>query len=222
MNDAEFRDYWTRKTDSDHVLREGFDVFRIGAAEIQPFLHGAKRVLEIGCGAGELFEHLELERAGYLGVDFSKSMLDTFAAKHPGVRLERGEAQSFTRPEKFDRIVVNNVVQYCAPWMTLACLQNCADMLATDGRIFVGNIPHRGLRLAMLRGCFEAARPNGLVRFVRFWTSLAAVLFSPQDRIGYWYTPAEIGRFARGLGLECAVFGCILYPYRFTAVLTKR
>lgn len=221
MNEAEFRDYWTRKTDSDHVLREGVDVFRIGAAEIQPWIDGKKRILEIGCGAGELFEHLRLDRAGYLGVDFSRSMLDTFAARHPGVRVVPGEAATFSVPEKFDTIIINNVFQYCAPWMTLACLQNAADMLAEGGRIFAGNVPHRGLRLALLTGRFDPERRGALARFVRYVRARAFIFMNPQDRIGYWYLPSEIARFAAPLGLECAVFGCVLYPYRFTAILER-
>jgi SAM-dependent methyltransferase len=223
VNEAEFRDYWTLrgKTDSDHVLREGFDVFRIGAAEIQPWLDGAKRVLEIGCGAGELFSHLRLDRSAYLGVDFSRSMLDEFARRHPGVRVQLGEAASFTTREEFDFIIINNVVQYCAPWMTLACLQNAAEMLANGGRIFLGNVPHRGLRVPLLAGAFDPARPRALARLWRRLRARLFVAFNPTDRIGYWYAPDEIARFAAPLGLDCAIFGCLLYPYRFTAILTK-
>jgi SAM-dependent methyltransferase len=221
VNEAEFRDYWSRKTDSDHVPREGFEVFRIGAAEIQPFVRGARRVLEIGCGAGELFEHLGLDRSAYLGVDFSRSCLDTFAAKHPGVRLELGEATTFSRREEFDFILVNNVVQYCAPWMTLACLQNASDMLAKGGRIFLGNIPDRHLRIAYYRGQFTGRREGFARRALGLLRAWSFVAFNPNDRIGFWYTPSEIAAFAEPLGLECAIFGCLLYPYRFTAVLTK-
>ena len=220
MNEEQFRDYWTRsgKTDSDHVLREGQDVFRIGAAEIQPFLHGARTVLDLGCGAGELFQHLDLGGASYLCVDFSRSMLDTFAARHPGIRLEQGEAQTFATRDKFDLVIVNNVVQYCAPWMTLASIQNAADALAPGGRIFLGNVPHRGLRVAFYRGAFDPV-PGGFLRSVQ---ARIFVWMKPHDRIGYWYTPAEIGRFARSVGLECVIYGCALYPYRFTAILRKR
>jgi len=221
VNADEFADYWTRKTDSDHVLREGVDVFRIGAAELQPFLHGAERVLDLGCGAGELFEHLVLDRSKYLGVDFSRSMLDAFAARHPGVRLEKGAATTFTTSERFDLVIVNNVIQYCAPWMTLACIENAAALLAPGGRILLGNVPHRGLRLAFLRGAFETERRGALARFARLVRALAFIAANPQDRIGYWYTPAEIARFAAPLGLECRIFGCVLYPYRFSALLGR-
>ncbi len=223
MNEAEFRDYWTRsgKTDSDHVLREGVDVFRIAASEIQPFLEGAKTVLDLGCGAGEVFEHLRLDRAGYLGVDFSRSMLDAFAAKHPGVRLEQGEATTFTTREKFDLVIVNNVIQYCAPWMTLACIQTCADALAPGGKIFLGNIPHRSHRVAYYRGTYQPSPPVGFEHLVRSVYAVLFVAVNRHDRIGYWYTPDEIERFAKPLGLECSTFAGTLYPYRFTAILKK-
>jgi SAM-dependent methyltransferase len=216
-----FHDYWQRKTDSDHVPREGYDVFRIGAGEIQPFLHGRRSVLELGCGAGELFEHLDVDRSAYLGVDFSRSMLDTFKARHAGVRLEHGEASTFTTKEKFDFVLVNNVVQYCAPYRTLGILQNAADMLAPGGRIFLGNIPDRRARLAYRRGYFFGDRAGFLVRLGRFLRAVLFILGNRTDTVGYWYTPDEIARFAKPLGLEVAIFGCVLYPYRFSAVLER-
>ncbi len=221
MNEDEFHDYWQRKTDSDHVLREGVDVFRIGAGEIQPFLHGARSVLELGCGAGELLGHLALERSAYLGVDFSRSIVDTFKARHPGVRVELGEASTFTVGEKFDFILVNNVIQYCAPWRTLAIIQNAAGLLAPGGRIFLGNIPNRHARLSYLRGHFTTERPGAFVRWVRLVRAFLFIASNRNDRIGYWYAPADIARFAKPLGLEVAIFGCVLYPYRFTAVLER-
>jgi SAM-dependent methyltransferase len=221
VEEAAFNVYWSRKTDSDHVPRPGWDVFRIGASEIQPFVQGAPRVLEIGCGAGELFEHLEVDRSGYLGIDFSRSMLDAFSRRHPDVRVQLGEADTFSTKERFDLVIVNNVVQYCAPWTTYACLRNCADALDEGGRIFVGNVPHRGLRLAMLSGAFESTRAAWPRRALRYLRALAAVALDHTDRIGYWYTPTQFGRMATGLELECSIFGCLLYPYRFTAVLRR-
>jgi SAM-dependent methyltransferase len=224
VNEEFFRDFWSRKTDSDHPPRPGIDVFPIGAGEIQGFLpKPPARVLEIGCGAGELFQHLSLDRSAYLGVDFSESMLATFRARHPGVRVVHGEATTFFVEETFDFILVNNVIQYCRPWMTSACVKNLARMLAPGGRILLGNVPNRRQRLAYVRRRFapESAGPlRWLWRLVR---GLAIVALSDTDSsVGFWYTPPEIARIAASAGLDAAIFGCVLYPYRFSALLTHR
>jgi hypothetical protein len=59
---------------------------------------------------------------------------------------------------------------------------------------------------------------GGLGRLLRAWLFVA---MHRNDRIGFWYTPAEVARLAQPLGLECAILGCVLYPYRFTAVLSR-
>jgi SAM-dependent methyltransferase len=225
VNDAYFREFWKHRTDSDHPPRPGIDVFPIGAAEIQGFLgRGARgKVLDLGCGAGELFQHLELDRASYLGVDFSDSMLETFSAKHPGVRVVKGDAATFFTEERFDFILVNNVIQYCRPWMTRSCLGNLRRMLAPEGRILLGNVPNRRLRLAHVRRQFSPERPGLLAWLFRLVRGLAIVALSDTDgSVGYWYTPQEIACMAEELELDCALFGCVLYPYRFSALLTHR
>jgi len=224
MDERSFRKYWSHKTDSDHVARPGFDVFTIAAAEIQAFLgRGARsRVLEIGCGAGEVFEHLELDRRSYLGVDFSDRILHTFLERHPGVRVLHGDATTFSVPEQFDFVIVNNVVQYCRPWMTLACLHNLKPMLAPGGKIFLGNVPNRSQRLAWTRGLFSGEHVSPVRWLGRLLRGLAVVALSDHDSIGFWYTPGEVTRLAASAGFECAIFGCVLYPYRFTAILGHR
>lgn len=223
VDEAFFRDVWSRRRDSDHPPRPGIDVFRIGAGEVQAFLgRERRRVLEIGCGAGELFAHLELDRGAYLGVDFSPSILNVFRERHPGVRVVEGEATTFHVDEEFDFILVNNVVQYLKPWSTQACLRNLARMLAPGGQILLGNIPNRRQRLAFVRRRFSPEPAGPITWLSRLVKGLLVVTLSESDpSVGFWYTPPEIGRMARAVGLECWVFGCVLYPYRFSALLRR-
>jgi SAM-dependent methyltransferase len=224
VNEDDFREYWQHQTDSNHPARPGIDVFPIGAGEIQAFLGDAagRRVLEIGCGAGELFQHLRLDRAGYLGVDFSDSSLREFRARHPGVRVVKGEAATFSIAETFDFVIVNNVLQYCRPLTTMSCLLNLGPMLAPGGRVLLGNVPNRSQRLAYLRGLFSPEPRGVLARAWRLLRGWLAILGSDTDRIGFWYTPQEIGRMAGQAGFDCAIFGCLLYPYRFSALLSRK
>ena len=51
---------------------------------------------------------------------------------------------------------------------------------------------------------------------------LHAALSDTDASVGFWYTPQEIARVAEAAGLDCAIFGCVLYPYRFSALLRER
>ena len=102
----------------------------------------------------------------------------------------------------------------------MSCLLSLRAMLAPGGRIFLGNVPDRAQRVAYLRGHFNPERRAALARLARFFRSWLAVLGSDTDRIGFWYTPGEIARMAGQAGFDCAIFGCLLYPYRFSALLS--
>jgi SAM-dependent methyltransferase len=222
MARLDFEQYWSKKTDSDHSQREGFDVFRIAASEIQAFHQPQlKRVLDIGCGAGEVYAHLGAARGEhYLGVDFSASQLATFQSQHPDVRLAQGDVSTYSTAERFDFIIVNNVIQYCTPSMTQQALKNLSAMLAPGGRLVLGNVPQRSLRASYHQGLFsDRARPR-LRALLRKPAIVASTLLRPVDRVGHWYEPSEFRAWANALGMTSSFFGCLLYRYRFTAVLS--
>src|SRR5262245_52159670 len=158
----EFRWYWSQKRDSDYTQRPNLDVFKIAADEVRVYFDPDlyKLILDIGCGAGEVFEYLKFDPNHYLGVDFSPSMLSAFAERHPEVRLMEGEASSFLIPEKFDFILINGVIQYCSPEATRKCITNLKQMLSEEGAILMGNIPNRLLRYKYYRGLFLDKRPT--------------------------------------------------------------
>ena len=55
-----------------------------------------KRVLEFGCGSGELYKTLGFDKAQtYRGVDFSEKMLSVFRAMHPGVDTVYGDGSTY-------------------------------------------------------------------------------------------------------------------------------
>ncbi len=222
MEDA--REYWAHKKDSDHAVRAGIDVFRIGAGEIMAFFEPArfKSVLEIGCGAGELFEHFKLDQERYLGVDFSASILEEFSRRHPNVRVRQGDAESFLIPEEFDFILINNVVQYCSPEATRRCLANLKKMLSPNGFILVGNVPNRLLRYIYEAGLLSDQTPSAGRILWNACKSAVRPLFGRGSRIGYWYKMSEIKKFATTLDLDAYFFGALIYPYRFSVILKHR
>jgi ubiquinone/menaquinone biosynthesis C-methylase UbiE len=85
------------------------------------------RVLELGCGTGELLNAVKPSTG--VGVDFSNEMLKIARDKHPHLKFIQADAADFNTTEKFDYIilsdllsslwdiqsVLNNLRKFCQP-----------------------------------------------------------------------------------------------------------
>jgi SAM-dependent methyltransferase len=67
-----------------------------------------QKVLEIGCGLGDLLAAVKPARA--VGVDFSEAILAQAAERHPEFEWRSGEATEFVCDEKFDCIIASDLV----------------------------------------------------------------------------------------------------------------
>jgi SAM-dependent methyltransferase len=220
----EFRRYWSHKRDSDHTQRPNLDVFKIAAGEVRAYFDPDryKHILDIGCGAGEVFESLQFEPNHYLGVDFSPSMLSAFAECHPKVRLMEGDASSFLIPEKFDFILINGVIQYCSPEATRKCIANLKQMLSEEGAILMGNVPNGSLRYKYECGLFLDESPTIGRMVINLCKTAANSVLKRHPGIGYWYTTDQIRKIAAKQDLDTWFFGALLYPYRFSVLMRHR
>jgi len=66
------------------------------------------RVLELGCGTGDLLAALKPKRA--VGVDFSAPLVDVAKQRHPHLEFQMAEAAEFQSDEKFDYIVLSDLI----------------------------------------------------------------------------------------------------------------
>ncbi len=66
------------------------------------------RVLEIGCGLGDLLAAVKPERG--VGIDFSPAMVEQARPRHPQLEFHLGEATEFDLKEKFDHILLSDLV----------------------------------------------------------------------------------------------------------------
>jgi SAM-dependent methyltransferase len=66
------------------------------------------RVLEIGCGQGDLLA--ALHPAVGVGIDFSPAMIERARARHPGLRFVEADAHDLDLAETFDYIVLSDVI----------------------------------------------------------------------------------------------------------------
>ncbi|HRE26959.1 MAG TPA: methyltransferase domain-containing protein [Anaerolineales bacterium] len=136
-------------------------------AEIRPGM----RVLDLGCGRGEIVRHCaELGAAAY-GVDYSPVALDlarTMLAGEQALQAETGLARSDAKlmpfPDgAFDRVLIFDVVEHLFPWELDLCLRESRRVLKPGGMIVVHTAPNvwydryayplvRGVRVLMGQG----------------------------------------------------------------------
>lgn len=67
-----------------------------------------KRILEIGCGTGDLLAGLETEES--VGIDISPKMIEVAAKKHPAIKFYEMDAETLDLPEKFDYIISSDLI----------------------------------------------------------------------------------------------------------------
>jgi amino acid adenylation domain-containing protein len=124
------------------------------------------RVLEIGCGVGLLLQHLAPRCQVYRGVDISASAIADLGAwaqtqealRHVELAQRSATELSDIEPGLFDTVVLNSVVQYFPDVdYLIAVLKRSVDLLAPQGRIFVGDVRHLGL-LSVFRSSVQLAK----------------------------------------------------------------
>jgi len=68
------------------------------------------RVLELGSGDGDLLAELKPSKG--VGIDASPTFVAQAKAKHPHLEFRHGFAENFKSEEKFDFVVLSNLVGY--------------------------------------------------------------------------------------------------------------
>jgi ubiquinone/menaquinone biosynthesis C-methylase UbiE len=74
------------------------------------FSHETLSILEVGCGTGELIGGLKAARK--TGIDFSEKMIDIARKQYPEVDFKIMAAEELNIPEKFDLIIVSNLIGF--------------------------------------------------------------------------------------------------------------
>jgi O-antigen/teichoic acid export membrane protein/SAM-dependent methyltransferase len=215
-----FRQFWADQSTTLNG-RHDEEFRRAQACELKSLfpirVHG--RVLEIGCGDGELFPFLEIPAENYKGIDFTPQFIERFQAAHPAVQLECADGAAFLdRQAQYDLILSNGVVQHFDRAMLELHLQNACRMIGENGQLIWGAIPQRRHRRKYDAGKWSADGRTSLTRFIKSWVGRMLGM----DAMGYWYEPSEIAALARKYGFHARFVLSNASPYRFHAVLRKR
>ncbi|WP_327365429.1 class I SAM-dependent methyltransferase [Streptomyces sp. NBC_01217] len=194
-----------------------------------------RRLLEIGVGSGALMGRLAPDCQSFVGTDLSPVAISGLSAQvtaHPelrrGVELRPQPAHDTNglRPESFDTVVLNSVVQYFPSGEYLdEVLSVAVDLTAPGGADFVGDVRNLRLHRCLLsavqaRRSEENADRQTLRRAVdRAVATENELLVDP----GYFTDLATRHRDVAAVDIQVkqAVHENELSRYRYDVVLTK-
>lgn len=110
------------------------------------------RVLDIGCGRGEVVLHAAKRGAKAVGVDYSADCLDLTTqtlqlgseATRARVTLVCADAVDLPFEDKvFDRALMLDIVEHLHPWQLRLALAEARRVLADDGYLIIHTLPNR-------------------------------------------------------------------------------
>jgi cyclopropane fatty-acyl-phospholipid synthase-like methyltransferase len=130
------------KTEGEHLSRRLRQAFEF--ASVEPGM----RVLDLGCGRGEIVRHVAQLGAASFGIDYSRAAVELtrrVMQKEGGVYgLARSDAKALPfASDAFDRVLMFDVVEHLHPWELDACLAEVWRTLKPGGQIIVHTAPNR-------------------------------------------------------------------------------
>lgn len=175
--DQGVRDGWDpARYDDDHAF-----VYEYGEAVVD-WLDptDGERILDLGCGTGQLTAAIADAGAEVVGLDRSLEMLETARREHPTLPFVRADAHAFAFGRPFDAVFTNATLHWLdEPDRAFGAV---ADALRSDGR-FVGEFGGRGNVSMIVEVVAAELRARG---------------YEPADP---WYFPS-VGEFASSLEAE--------------------
>jgi len=93
------------------------------------------RVLELGCGAGDLLAALQPSRA--VGVDFSPAMVRCAKERHPELEIILADVHECAVDEKFDYVILSDLVNDL--WDVQKCIEQVASACDARTRVIINS-----------------------------------------------------------------------------------
>ena len=131
-----------------------------------------ERILDLGCGTGQLAAQIAARGAEVFGIDRSAEMVAQGRRNFPQLRFEEGDATTFRVGEPFDAVFSNATLHWVKPPEAAAARVYAA--LKSGGR-FVGEFGGRGNVRRVCEGLRHALRREAGLDF---------------DRLDPWYFPS--------------------------------
>jgi ubiquinone/menaquinone biosynthesis C-methylase UbiE len=104
----------------------------------QSLISPGQSVLELGCARGDLLAAVKPSIG--VGVDFSEEMIQAARRRHPHLRFVHADAHTLTLNEKFDVIILSDLVNDV--WDVQLLLRNICQLTTPRGRIIINAYSH--------------------------------------------------------------------------------
>jgi cyclopropane fatty-acyl-phospholipid synthase-like methyltransferase len=118
-------------------------------ASIEPGM----RVLDVGCGRGEILRHCARLGAHAYGIDYAEvavrlsrdvACAEVQSAEQPAIGVYRADAKFLPYPaDVFDRVLIFDVVEHLYPWELDAALNDVRRVLKPGGMVAIHTAPNR-------------------------------------------------------------------------------
>lgn len=139
-------------------------VFELGAGALELLAPRAgERVLDLGCGTGELTARIAQSGAQVLGFDASPSMLERAQIQFPELDFRLGDGRDFDFGRDFDAVFSNATLHWIPDHVVVA--REVYRALKAGGR-FVGEFGGQGNVAQLEAALSQAARELGLPPFI--------------------------------------------------------
>lgn len=126
---------------------------RLEAAFAVAAIEAGMRVLDVGCGRGEILRHCARIGAQAHGIDYAEVAVqmsrdalreETDERIRSAIGVYRADAKHLPYPDNaFDRVVIFDVVEHLYPWELDAALKDIRRVLKPGGMIAVHTAPNR-------------------------------------------------------------------------------
>lgn len=131
-------------------------VFGYGEAVVELLApQPGERILDVGCGTGELTARIAAAGAEVVGIDLSPAMIEGARAAHPRVRFDVADAADFRFDQPFDAIFSNAALHWVRDADGAAACMSRA--LRSGGRLVI-EMGGRGNIAALTAGIASAVR----------------------------------------------------------------
>ena len=157
-----------------------------------------ERILDLGCGTGELTDQIARTGAQVVALDASPQMLESARNRFPHIEFHQGDAQNFDLGTGFDAVFTNATLHWVPDHVAVA--RSVFRALKPGGR-FVGEFGGRGNVRELKRALRTAAQQLDLPPFEspNFYPSLREWATSLESGD---LEPTQLQLFARPTPLE--------------------
>lgn len=135
-------------TEGEHLSRRLSAAFEVAAVE------PGMKILDVGCGRGEIIRHCSRLGAHAYGIDYAPVAVrmtrdlideDSDASVKPGqMGVARADAKHLPfQSASFDRVLLFDVVEHLYPWELHQAFLECRRVLKPDGRMIIHTAPNR-------------------------------------------------------------------------------